>query len=88
LQILQERQREISLARHRALEGSLAEVLVEGPAKHGQGMMSGRDRGGRMVNFEGGPELKGRLVRVFLQEGLVNSLKGRLVEPARKGEEP
>jgi tRNA-2-methylthio-N6-dimethylallyladenosine synthase len=81
LQLLHERQRGISLARHRALEGSLAEVLVEGPAKHGGGMMSGRDRGGRMVNFLGRPELKGSLARVRVQEGLVNSLKGRL-EPA------
>jgi tRNA-2-methylthio-N6-dimethylallyladenosine synthase len=88
LQLLQERQRAISLARHQALAGSLAEVLVEGPAKYGQGMMSGRDRGGRVVIFEGGPELKGRVARVRVEQGLVNSLKGRLVEPAPKGVEP
>ncbi len=82
LQRLQELQRGISLARHRALVGSVAEVLVEGPAKRGQGLMSGRERGGRVVNFEGKAELKGTLARVRVKEGLVNSLKGRLVGPA------
>ena len=84
LNLLQARQREISLALHRGLAGRVEEVLVEGPAKKGAGMVSGRSRAGRMVNFSGGPELIGRLVKVRVSEGLVNSLRGRLCEPAKE----
>ena len=79
---LQERQREISLALHRAQVGKLEEVLVEGPAKRGTGLMTGRTRANRAVNFPVPPELAGRLVMVRVEQGLVNSLRGKLVEPA------
>ncbi len=79
---LQERQREISLALHRAQVGKLEEVLVEGPAKRGTGLMTGRTRANRAVNFPGPPELAGRLVMVRVEQGLVNSLRGKLVDPA------
>lgn len=79
---LQDRQREISLALHRAQAGKLEEVLVEGPAKRGAGLMTGRTRANRAVNFPGSPDLAGRLVRVRIEQGLVNSLRGKLVEPA------
>jgi len=82
---LQERQRQRSLALHQEMVGQVAQVLVEGPAKKGTGLMSGRDRGGRAVNFPGGAELKGRLVRVEITQGLVNSLKGRLIQDPNKG---
>ncbi|MCB2188005.1 MAG: tRNA (N6-isopentenyl adenosine(37)-C2)-methylthiotransferase MiaB [Deltaproteobacteria bacterium] len=84
---LQTLQRDISLSLHRQLEGSLQEVLVEGPAKKGRGLVTGRDRAGRAVNFSGAPALAGSLVRVSITEGRVNSLMGRLVEPP-EGEEP
>ncbi len=80
---LQALQRDISLARHQALAGQVAQVLVEGPAKRGEGLMCGRDRGGRMVNFPAGPQLKGSLALVRISEGRINSLKGRLHEPAQ-----
>jgi tRNA-2-methylthio-N6-dimethylallyladenosine synthase len=79
---LQERQRAISLALHRAQVGKLEEVLVEGPAKRGAGLLTGRTRANRAVNFPGPPELAGRLVMVRVEQGLVNSLRGKLVEPA------
>lgn len=79
---LQDRQREISLTLHRAQAGKLEEVLVEGPAKRGAGLMTGRTRANRAVNFPGSPDLAGRLVRVRIEQGLVNSLRGKLVEPA------
>ncbi|RJX32676.1 MAG: tRNA (N6-isopentenyl adenosine(37)-C2)-methylthiotransferase MiaB [Desulfarculus sp.] len=81
LRRLQARQRGIGLELHRALEGQTAEVLVEGPDKKGRGLVSGRCRAGRMVNFPGGPELVGRLVKVRIEQGRENSLLGRL-EPA------
>ncbi|MFZ5585607.1 MAG: tRNA (N6-isopentenyl adenosine(37)-C2)-methylthiotransferase MiaB [Thermodesulfobacteriota bacterium] len=82
LEQIQARQRQISLALHRSQVGKLEEVLVEGPAKKGAGLLTGRSRAGRAVNFAGGPELVGRLVRVRISEGLVNSLRGRLETPA------
>ncbi|MEW5912017.1 MAG: tRNA (N6-isopentenyl adenosine(37)-C2)-methylthiotransferase MiaB [Thermodesulfobacteriota bacterium] len=75
---LQALQRDISLALHRGLEGQTAEVLVEGPDKKGRGLMGGRCRVGRMVNFPGGPELVGRLVKVRIEQGRENSLLGSL----------
>ncbi|MCB2225279.1 MAG: tRNA (N6-isopentenyl adenosine(37)-C2)-methylthiotransferase MiaB [Desulfarculaceae bacterium] len=77
---LQALQREIGLEEHRAQEGRVVEVLVEGPAKKGEGLMSGRCRAGRAVNFPGGPELAGRLVSVRITQGRENSLVGELAE--------
>jgi tRNA-2-methylthio-N6-dimethylallyladenosine synthase len=78
LRELQAEQQKISLALHQELVGQEVEVLVEGPAKKGDGLVTGRCRAGRAVNFTGGPDLKGRLVMVEVTEGRVNSLMGRL----------
>lgn len=78
LDALQTRQREISLALHQGMVGQTVEVLVEGPAKKGGGQLTGRCRTGQAVNFDGPPELKGRLVQVLVTGGLVHSLQGRL----------
>ena len=75
---MQSRQREISLALHQDMVGQVVEVLVEGPAKKGQGQLTGRCRTGQAVIFAGAPELKGGLVQVRVTQGLVHSLKGRL----------
>ena len=76
---LQALQRVIGLEEHQAQAGRVEELLVEGPAKHGQGLMSGRSRAGRVVNFPGPPELTGRLVRVRITQGRENSLAGELL---------
>ncbi len=84
LELLQARQRQISLKVHRELVGRTVQVLVEGPAKKGAGLLTGRSRGGRAVNFPGDPGLTGSLVEVEIVEGRVNSLMGRL-RADRKG---
>ncbi|MCB2192119.1 MAG: tRNA (N6-isopentenyl adenosine(37)-C2)-methylthiotransferase MiaB [Deltaproteobacteria bacterium] len=76
---LQALQRVIGLQEHQAQVGRVEEVLVEGPAKHGQGLMSGRSRAGRVVNFPGPPELTGSLVMVRITQGRENSLAGELI---------
>jgi tRNA-2-methylthio-N6-dimethylallyladenosine synthase len=81
LLLLQARQREISLARHQALLGRVAEVLVEGPARKGQGWLSGREAGGRTVNFAGPAGLRGSLIKVKLEAATVNSLRGVRLMP-------
>ncbi len=86
LQELLDLYREIAASRNKALVGSTQEVLVEGPAKKGAGMVSGRARGGQAVNFPGGPELAGSLVRVKINKGRTNSLVGRQVSAAEGDE--
>ena len=49
---LQDLQRELTLAAHRARVGGLTEVLVEGGSRRGGGQLSGRDPYHRVVNFE------------------------------------
>ncbi len=79
---LQALQRVIGLEEHQAQVGRVEEVLVEGPAKHGPGLMSGRSRAGRAVNFPGPAELSGRLAMVRIIQGRENSLVGELVPAA------
>jgi len=80
LSILQDRQRGITLLKNRSLEGTLQEVLVEGPARRGDSQLTGRTLGNKVVNFPSRTDLKGRLVRVKIVQGLQNSLRGELLE--------
>lgn len=45
-------------------EGKIYEVLVEGYSKNDEAKLTGRTRNGRLVNFEGGEDLIGKLVNV------------------------
>ncbi|MBN2608805.1 MAG: tRNA (N6-isopentenyl adenosine(37)-C2)-methylthiotransferase MiaB [Candidatus Fermentibacteraceae bacterium] len=63
LGILQELQREITVARSRELLGRELEVLVTGPAKK-PGQQAGRTGGNRMVVLEGSDHPPGTFVRV------------------------
>ena len=55
------------------------EVLVEGFARQDPGELRGRSSCFRTVNFAGPADLVGRLVRVRITQGLINSLRGELV---------
>ena len=78
LSVLQERQREITLLKNRALEGTIQEVLVEGAGKRGSDQSIGRTPGNKVVNFSAKDDLKGHLVKVRIVKGLQNSLLGEL----------
>ncbi len=67
-----------SLKRNRSLVGSTEEVLVEGPARKGDGQFMGRTPGFRKVIFPGNPRLIGELVPVEITEASVSTLKGAL----------
>jgi tRNA-2-methylthio-N6-dimethylallyladenosine synthase len=72
-------QDEITLKKNRALLGTEAEILVEGPSETG-GLLTGRTKTNKIVNFEGQGGLVGRLVRVRIIEAKRHSLLGeRLV---------
>jgi tRNA-2-methylthio-N6-dimethylallyladenosine synthase len=75
----QERQRERSLAWHRAHEGQEVDVLVEGPSAHDEGVICGRTSHNVMVNFPGDPGLVGLTVRVRCTRGFTNSMRGERV---------
>jgi tRNA-2-methylthio-N6-dimethylallyladenosine synthase len=72
-------QDEITLKRNRALVGTEAEILVEGPSETGS-LLTGRTRTNKIVNFEGGSGLAGRLVRVRITEAKRHSLLGERLE--------
>ncbi len=75
---LQEFQEGIQRARNLAYVGRLVEVLVEGPASRPGGQLCGRTSQNHVVNFEGGPELVGRLVTVRITRAAAHSLAGSL----------
>ncbi len=80
LSVLQERQRGITLSKNRLLEGTIQEILVEGPGKRGDDQLTGRTLGNKVVNFPARANLKGELVRVKIVKGLQNSLLGELID--------
>jgi tRNA-2-methylthio-N6-dimethylallyladenosine synthase len=83
LSLLQERQRQITLAKNRSLEGTTQTVLEEGPAKHGGEQRSGRTPGNKILNYVSTTDLAGASVRVKVLKGFQNSLFGEFVSLAR-----
>jgi tRNA-2-methylthio-N6-dimethylallyladenosine synthase len=79
LSVLQKLQKEITLEKNEALEGSSEEVFVEGPSKQGDRDMTGRTRSNKTVNFEGDQSLRGTLVGVQITQAYAHSLRGRLI---------
>ena len=68
-----------SLARNDTLVGTTEEVLLEGPAKRGEGMYMGRTRGHRKVIVPANERLIGELVPVAIQSATASTLMGELV---------
>ncbi|MBN2798701.1 MAG: tRNA (N6-isopentenyl adenosine(37)-C2)-methylthiotransferase MiaB [Deltaproteobacteria bacterium] len=82
LTALQTLQRERSLAWHRSLEGRVFPVLVEGPARHDEGVIAGRTPHGAMVNFPGSLEQLNQLALVRVTKGFTHSARGEQVGSA------
>jgi tRNA-2-methylthio-N6-dimethylallyladenosine synthase len=76
---LLEVQDRVALERNRRLVGRRVEVLVEGTSRTDPTRVTGREPGNRIVHFEGGPELAGRLVVVEVVEARPHHLLGRAV---------
>lgn len=62
----------------RQMVGTVQRVLVEGPSRKDPRQLAGRTENNRVVNFDGPPELVGRLVDLTISEALPNSLRGHL----------
>ena len=68
-----------SLDRNESLIGKVEEVLLEGPAKRGEGMFMGRTRGHRKVIIPASERLIGQLVPVRIQSVTASTLIGELM---------
>ncbi len=75
----QDRQRELSLAFNRAMEGQVVEVLVEGPSRHDEGVICGRTSDFKMINFPGDESETGQFRKVRVLRAFTNSLRGEPV---------
>ena len=73
LSILQDIQRNITLKKNKALEGSQVEILVEGPSRRG-GQLMGRTATNKIVNFNTKNIVLGELIHVKIKRAFVNSL--------------
>ncbi len=78
----QARQREIQQQQNQALEGTVQEVLVEGPSKWDPQVICGRTSCFRMVNFPGEVASKGENAQVRITRAFVNTLRGERVAEA------
>jgi tRNA-2-methylthio-N6-dimethylallyladenosine synthase len=64
---------------NQSLEGSVQEVLVEGPSKTNKDMMTGRTRSNRIIIFSAPHNLIGKLINVKILEGKTFSLQAEAV---------
>jgi tRNA-2-methylthio-N6-dimethylallyladenosine synthase len=78
-QVLIDLLRKSSLARNEQLVGKVEEVLLEGPAKRGEGMFMGRTRGHRKVIVPASERLVGELVPVQIKSATASTLMGELM---------
>ena len=70
---------ESSMKRNRSLIGTTQEILVEGPARKGDGVYTGRTRGNRKAVFSGSERLVGELIQVKIERATVSTLYGSVV---------
>jgi tRNA-2-methylthio-N6-dimethylallyladenosine synthase len=67
-----------SIACHQNMVGTVAPVLVEGPARRGEGIFMGRTPNHRKIIFAAQPRLIGSIVPVRLLEAYPSHLRGEL----------
>jgi tRNA-2-methylthio-N6-dimethylallyladenosine synthase len=80
LQAVIELQERISLERSRAWCGRSVEVLVEGPARRGEGWLSGKSAEFKTVVFPSGGHATGEVVRVVVRDATAHTLIGNAVD--------
>jgi tRNA-2-methylthio-N6-dimethylallyladenosine synthase len=77
---IQELQTELAVRRAGSYLGSTVEVLVEGAAKRGEGLFTGRTRSNLTVNFSSGSRKPEGLVQVRITEAMSHTLRGEHLE--------
>lgn len=69
----------VAINKNKSYEGSLLEVLVDGPSKNDDTKLCGRTRTGKIVNFVGDTKDIGELVNVKITNALSFSLNGEKI---------
>ncbi|MFZ2196376.1 MAG: tRNA (N6-isopentenyl adenosine(37)-C2)-methylthiotransferase MiaB [Thermodesulfovibrionales bacterium] len=69
-------QEEITYKKNKELEGSVLEVLIEGPSETNIHMLSGRTRTNKIVTIRNSAEKVGSLIPVRIQKARLHSLNG------------
>jgi tRNA-2-methylthio-N6-dimethylallyladenosine synthase len=75
---LQARQQTIQEEVHAALVGECLPVLVEGPARSGEGVFVGRTPGNHLVHFSGNGGMTGRILPILARSCTPNAVYGEL----------
>jgi len=70
-------QEDIALKRNKALEGSVQEILIEGPSATDPLMLMGRTRSNKIVTIDNDGAPEGSVFRVHIEKGRHHSLHGK-----------
>ncbi len=73
-------QEEITLNKNERLEGTIQEVLIEGPSEKGIELLMGRTRTNKIVTISNSGEKEGSSIRVRIEKARHHSLHGRNVD--------
>jgi tRNA-2-methylthio-N6-dimethylallyladenosine synthase len=72
-------QNRFTVQKNEAAIGEEVEVLVDGPAARGEGLLAGRARNNKQVILPGTLDLRGSLVTIRLTEAHLWGFMGRIV---------
>ena len=70
----------ITEKKNTALQGSVQEVLAEGPGESGNGNLTGRTRTNKVVDFAAHGRKAGHLLKVMISRSRKHSLEGKIVD--------
>ena len=73
-------QNEICKEKNLEYVGRCETVLVDGTSKTNRELITGRTDSGKIVNFAGSPELKGKYVNVKITRAKQWSLEGEMIK--------
>jgi tRNA-2-methylthio-N6-dimethylallyladenosine synthase len=73
-------QEDITYARNMMLEGTVQEILLEGPSENDGEMLVGRTRTNKIVTVKRFPEAEGSLRRVRIEKARLHSLSGVIID--------
>jgi tRNA-2-methylthio-N6-dimethylallyladenosine synthase len=73
-------QDKITSRKNKSLEGTIQEVLIEGPNEKDSSQLTGRTRTNKIVTIPGGTVDKGQLIKVQITKGRRHSLEGTIIQ--------
>lgn len=73
-------QNQICKEKNLEYEGRIETVLVDGVSKTDKNLMTGRTDGGKIVNFRGTPDMRGKYIDILITHAKQWSLEGEIVK--------